>query len=378
MKLNKSTIERHMKNQQKKWTVPKSITDGISSEFKTSDIKAMYVERTRYRNEFEKQVSVDSPINIDYYLNGDLSIDAYSAFYLPRYSLIPSIALRDLSLHNKFSTLTQEINILDVGSGTGAITLGLLHIFNLPEYLEVKVNITCLDCCKEAETRRDKIIDSCGYDKNRVKNICVDLSDISAVKDVLNRYGKFDFIFTGNCLTELDNNVIDNLLAVFSKRVTQNGAIIIAEAVRNYTINFIYRIISKSRGWDLFPFYPCNKNICGTCWCWREHSYNISPIRMNNDLLLGTNDNLTLNWLILTKMNIHILETYQQYDSNLRWGFIHNIPSENSRDYSACSEGKQFPLVPESILSFGNKPDSLRGSIVGFTDTGNVRVLENL
>ncbi|ADJ26455.1 hypothetical protein Dehly_1161 [Dehalogenimonas lykanthroporepellens BL-DC-9] len=371
--IDPGSIAQIMQNTNGIWTVPDTIVNAISQKL-TSDTNTLEDEKERFEKEFRDCRKSDSPINIDYYLKGEVSLDAYTAFYLPRYSLIPAISFRDLSLHSNLKQLPDEIKILDMGSGTGAITLGLLHFLTELGYPRESIQIVNLDCCGPATKRRKDLISSCGFDRYHIAHETIDFNHTSILSSTLEYYGPFDYIFTGSCLTELDHTVIDTLIKLFSRTLSEPGAIIIAEARRTYTGNLIHRLALNAPNHGLNVYYPCIDMHCSSssCWCWREHSYAPPNIRLpDGKRLTGVDNNLTLNWLILTKLPVRILDNFQAREPELRWDIINKEPKphyQNTENFGVCSD-EDIMLDVSKV----GRHHCRRGSIVGFDNNGVVQ-----
>jgi len=127
--------------------VPESITKAISQAVQ-SDATVVSNGITKLADLYNQYITRDEPTPVDY---EDASIiDAYAIHYLPRVTLIPKLFFLSLSYHPAFQNIKDEINILDLGGGTGGTVLGLLDLFKGKPYSEVKLNIMCCERSKLA------------------------------------------------------------------------------------------------------------------------------------------------------------------------------------------------------------------------------------
>jgi len=76
-------------------------------------------------------------------------------------------------------------------------------------------------------------------------------------------------------------------------------------------------------------------------------------------------DELILSWLILSRQEINIYDTFNEERPDLSWGAI---SKENSNGRSICSGNQQLPLNRYEKLPLGKR----RGWIVGLNDEGEV------
>jgi len=350
-----------------RYCVPDRIRISIEQCLESDDENAITSEYRNLRDEFLKYRKLDKPALIDY--RGALTLDAYTAYYLPRYMFIPSIALRDLTLHPLFQNVADSLNVLDLGSGTGAVVLGLLSMFSKSPLSQVSVNITALDSCAEALDRQKDLIDRAGYNSRQVHHYEEDLCDIDSCMKRATKEGPYNLIFLANCLTEIPPDEVKNLVEHLPDILADNGAIIIAEAQRDYTKKLVRTLATMADSLGLNVFYPCAVSGCPYspwCWVWRYHEYDFPSIKVSGQLLQeDPRDELILSWLILSRQKINIYDTFNEERPDLSWGAI---SKENSNGRSICSGNQQLPLNRYEKLPLGKR----RGWIVGLNDEGEV------
>lgn len=379
--LSKQIIENTcMSNGQ--FTVPKNIKKAIEQCIATNDQSLIIEEYHRLREEYKRYRKLMIPAKIDYH--GDLTIDAYTTFYLPRNIVIPWIAMRDLSLHNRFRVLPKKLNILDLGSGTGAIVLGLLHLFNSRAFSTIKTNVVSVDCFPETLKRQRELIKSAGFSLVGIHFMEADLNNFDDYVDPISEHGPYDFVFTGNCFTELEKEAPKNIITQIPGFLTDNGVVIIAEAQRDYIKAMIGILARLSNSVGLSVFYPCPKYSCdsdGPCWVWRTHDYDFPQMQIaGKPLDEYARENLIVSWLILTKKKISLYHDFRKNNPHLFFGPIaqeKSVDREKRRrveDYGICTgEG-----VRTFKKNYQISPYYSRGSIVGLTEESEIEIYQDL
>lgn len=201
-----------------------------------------------------------------------------------------------------------------------------------------------------------------------------DLNNASSSIAMAGEHGPFFLIFIANCLTELSLDTIMNLISQLPDLLMDDGAIIIAEAQRDYIKKLIGILARYATDLNLYVFYPCPYYVCSRkewCWVWRDNEYQFPDISIDgNPLPEMARDRLTLSWLILTKKRISIYDVHRSNDSQMTFGPL-------AQEY-VRSEGKKVESLAicsgTDIIDF-NKDSSIsktyhRGSIIGLSPDG--------
>ncbi len=179
-------------------------------------------------------------------------------------------------------------------------------------------------------------------------------------------------IFLANCLTELEPDVAINLVGRLPEILADNGAIIIAEAQRDYIKKLIKSLAGTAEEYGLHVYYPCHTTGCpytfpSWCWVWRYHKYNFPSIKVSGQSLQEEPRNeLISSWLILTRQNVSIYDTFTKKRPDLLWG---PISKETGTERAACSGDKRLPFKMNDNVS----PSYTRGSIVGLSSELEVK-----
>lgn len=347
-----------------RYYVPENIKMAIENSFVSDDEDQVTNEYRRLFSLFQSYETKNKPIQVDY--NGSITLDAYTAYYLCRNMFIPSIALRDLAFHPIFQTLPSNLKILDLGSGTGAVTLGLLSMFSKSPLSDISLEITAIDCCTEALDRQKDIINKAGYNLNQVQHQILDIRKTDDCLELSRTWSPYDFIFITNCLTEIPHDDAINLVKSLPDLLADKGALIVAEAQRNYTKSLIKSLTTNVRDKGLSVYYPCPTNNCpysSWCWVWRYHEYDVPDIRVNGkELQENPKAELVANWLIVTNQGVSIYDPFRANRPDLIWG---PVSKETDNDRSICCGN----------LSFKDKsffPQYRRGHIVGLSNNNDI------
>ena len=364
------------------FTVPENIKIAIEQCIVTDDQGLIIEEYHRLLEEYKRYRQLMIPAKIDYH--GDLTIDAYTTFYLPRNIVIPWIVMRDISLHSRFRILPEKLNILDLGSGTGAIVLGLLHIFHSKAFSTTQINIVSVDYFPEALKRQRELVKAAGFPLSGIHCIEADLNNFDDYIDNIGEHGPYDFVFMGNCVTEIKKEAAKNIVTQIPEFLTDNGVVIIAEAQRSYIKSMIGILARLSNSVGLSVFYPCPKYTCGSdgwCWVWRTHDYDFPDMRIAGQPLEEyPREDLVLSWLILTKKKISLYRYFRKNNPHLFFGPIAQEKSwDNERgrrieNYGICTGEDVRTFKKDYQVSL----DYSRGSIVGLAEEGKIEIYQEL
>lgn len=360
-----------------RYLVPQRISIAIERSLATTDADLIAAEYQRINKRYQEYIT--KPVHIVFEYQGELTLDAYTLYYFWRNFFIPIIALRDLTFHSQFRDIPTQLNILDLGSGTGAVTLGLLALFE--KIPSVSLKITAIDCCAEALQRQKKIITEAGYKLDLVDFHVADINDWSECAGVIIDGSPYHFIFTANCLTEIPFQSTFDLMPLLASVLDDNGAIVIAEAQRNYTKKLIKDLALQSKDFGMSVYYPCSSAGCPYvpprvygfltqfCWVWRTHYYD-NPY-MNRELLRSEpKDFLLAIWLMLVKTDASIYDELSERDPRLRWG---PISKDKLPELDVCL-GDGYSKVKQDSTTSGYA----RGHIVGITNDGEPKGYEKI
>lgn len=354
--------------------VPQNITDAISSCIKTEpeDIEK---EITRLERLYSSYRNIDGPIELEYY--NDVTVDAYTIKYLPRNTLIPKILLLSIAEHPVLRKIPKEIHILDLGSGTGGVVLGLLDIFQQQLFSDTKVKIVALDSSVTSIARQKKLIKKIEASNCEVYHFKVDLAEPEDYLKSMMHLAPYDYIITANLLTELKSSPIDDLLSNSYGSLSENGLILIAEAPRLYTCKLMVYLSKFLVELGLSCYYPCpidfkcKKSVNEQCWVWFETKFKCPVINVA-DTEFEVTDRLVTTWAIYCNSQHSVYDFLKEGDPDLSWGvatpYGNEFSIEKKMDYEVCTNKgpKTVTHTREEAIFRDKRSVILRGAIIGF------------
>jgi SAM-dependent methyltransferase len=326
---------------------------------------------TSYLKDVYKGNYCDIP-DVNYDIDG--VIDAYTIHYLPRNFFVPHIIFRDLSLCKELVQFGETIRVLDVGSGTGAISLDIFDLFSRPPLKHYKIDLFAIDVSESALKRQACLRkeSKLSFEGDRCRYKPMDLSDLSRVRKVLSVNGPWDIIISANFMVELDIEIQKELICIFSENLSEQGSLIISEPSQDRGKIIIHNIADILPTAGLTIYYPCEEVVLckgkkSKCWIWRDYNIGyIKPITMDGKIIAFSDKNLSISTIILNKAGISLLEQFRAKEKKLFWGLISPITGIG---YEICPSHRTF----ESLKRLE------RGSIVGWQDVdGEVKIKRHI
>ncbi len=354
--------------------VPEMITKAIGQSM-ISSAGDISVEIRRLAALYRKFVKRDEPTPVSYL--GDITIDAYTVHYLPRSTLIPKLLFLSLAYHPAFQCIKDEVNILDLGSGTGGVVLGLLDLFKDKPFSGIKINIMSCEKSRVALDRQLELLKYNGYNNFSVWHSCSDVVNTTIYDGGLSKLAPYDYIIAANLFTELPLDDINMLLSKLPSIMAPNAVLLIADPPRMYVDRLKICISETLRSLGLFQYYPCPpgyrcpKTKCK--WVWLNFLFTCPDIEINGELL-ETAKILTTTWSIFCRSEHSIYDVLRPIDTELTWGVAVPYGNEYSlkeiMDYSICTADgpRGAKHTRENILSRDRSYIILRGSILGFNN----------
>jgi len=277
-------------------------------------------------------------------------LEAYIVNYLPRNTLVSKLGLLCRSYHPQMLSIPAHLNILDLGSGTGAITLGLLDLFRRPELNHIKCDIYAIDSSKDSLAIQKKLVDNYGLNGSHHDYKQVDLTNPETYEDLLAKKPLFDFIFSANILSELEPQYRDNVLAIIRANLAEDGVCIIAESQNTPAKNACAYLSHNVNKYGLHIFYPCPPDInCinDQCWKWLHYSFQCANIHVGGTEF-ATNHDCNYFWRIIVKKKLSIYDYLKTNKKGLSWGITrHNY---NTGWDEFCIKKEQFDGTIEPTL----------------------------
>jgi hypothetical protein len=351
--------------------VPDSITEAIGSCIKSTpeDTQAELVALKAKYSEFDTK---DEPIQVDY--SKQTTIDAYSLGYLPRNTLLPKLLLLTIVEHPFFQNFPDELNILDLGSGTGGVVIGFLDLFRHEPLTKVHLNINACEISKPSLNRQLELIKLLNTAKARIWHTAIDFIKSTTYQNSIKKLGPYDFVISANFFTELPLEHIERILHFIPEILSDRGLFLIAEPPRLYTGKLT---VNASRLLDeagLSQFYPCppeRKCPKNQCWIWIETNFN-SPEIVIGEESVKVPSILKTTWILFGKQRYSIYDIFAD-KQDWTFGVVAPYGRESDLkpdiDYEFCSNSstKTLSRKGRSISeTLDKKQILLRGSIFGF------------
>lgn len=354
--------------------VPERITKAIGQSA-ISSAEDVSDEINRLIALYKKYVTRDEPTPVDY--SGETTIDAYTVNYLPRSTLIPKLLFLSLAYHPAFQTIKDEVNILDLGSGTGGVVLGLLDLFQAGPFSEIKANIMSCEKSKLALDRQKELLKRTEYKHCNIWHLCNDVADSKIYDRGLSKFMPYDYVIAANLFAELPLDDIKLVLTRLPNVLAPNAVLLVADPPRTYVDRLKIFVSETLRSSGFFQYYPCPsgykcpKTKCQ--WVWLDFGFTCPDIDINGESL-ETTKKLTTTWSIFCRSEHSIYDVLQQLNNSLTWGVTAPRGSEFSSkerlNYSVCTKGGSRTITHTRKKAFFRDRTEviLRGSILGFND----------
>lgn len=370
-----SIVKKLIADASGKLFVPETITNAIGSCV-FSDVDVVEQQGDWLKTLYDSYQTKIEPISVDY--SGDGTVDAYSVYYLPRNTLVPKVAILCCAYHPALQQLPNILRVLDLGSGTGGVILGLLDLFQNKALSGTRLHIVAADSSLQALTRQRLLVENLGLNNSSLEQHQVDLSDSRSCQSKLLVGAPYDMIFAANLLTELEPDKGDALFEHIASLLSDNGVIISVEAQRNYIMRQRVRMAKQAQQTGLHIYYPCPPNaVCSQsrCWMWRKDEFECPHIMVKGNPVESTNIQIA-HWMILCTKACSIYDVLCNHNPELIWAVAAPYKPRVEGDkvkhtYEFCTEGGQRTGIVaqdknEWAFSFAEELFK-RGSIIGFT-----------
>jgi len=340
--------------------VSKKITNVIQQCI-NSQVSEIEPSITELWEDYDSQKN-DPFVEIDY--NKTPKIDAYTIKYLPRNTLVPKLGLLCCAYHSSVIPDKKRLNILDLGSGTGAIPLGLLDLFQNIDSSDTKCDIYAVDISYNSLLKQQKLISEFGLDGSTHSYDIADFSNPSSYRRKINVKGPFDIIFSANLLSELKPNKRSNILAIIRDNLKEDGICIIAESQISPAKTACAFLSHEVDKYGLSIFYPCPPDsICNNedCWKWFEYKFTCDDVYVEQKKINVTKSH-KLIWRIIVKRPLSIYDYLNKKKKHLNWG----ITRPRGKRNEFCTNKGQFDATIKSPLPINSKQKW--SQIIGMTD----------
>lgn len=354
--------------------VPERITKAISQSVISTE-EDISEEINRLAALYKQYVKTDEPTPVDY--SNETTIDAYTINYLPRSTLIPKLFFLSLAYHPAFQTVKDEVNILDLGSGTGGIVLGLLDLFKEKPFSGIKANITSCEVSAQALDRQKELLELAKYKHYNIQYVCKDVADEQTYDRYLSKFAPYDYVIAASLFVELPQRDIAMLLSKLPSIMAPDGVFLAADPPRTYVDKLKIYTTETLCDLGLYVYYPCPpgyrcpKTKCQ--WVWLSFEFECPDIEVNGDSI-ETTRLLQTTWSIFCRSEHSIYDVLQAMDNELTWGVAvpigRELSMEEKMNYSICTAGGPRTVIhARKKAIFRDRTEViLRGSMLGFNN----------
>jgi hypothetical protein len=330
----------------------------------------MHIQLPKYLDDFifdELGGKYQTRLNVDINLNNSGHMNQiYLGTYFPRsYSESKHVFNIYFSLPNIKSLYTEknEINIVDIGTGTGGNVVGLLESIMQNFGNNKTINIITLEGNDNAISYQIKIIDKF-KEQNKFSGLNIFTKKIvlgtvinfkKEISEIIESIGinKFDIITTSKCLSEFYNkNYVDSIglyseyLNLSSKLLNETGLSIIIDITtmdRNNIRPYTPFIINE----EVKLFLETNKNIAQiypvSCALWNQKCQNISNCFKQRIYLIShkykveDSSKVCIYGFVPVPFSKTIIDNYDE-----KKGYVVSMKKENGNViiYKGCIRGK--------------------------------------
>lgn len=213
---------------------------------------------------------------------------AYALYYTTTNILKPFIPLKELFIKRD---LTTPLYALDLGAGTGAAALGLLHFLHQSDF-KSEVHLTLVDAVEQNLADATTIINA--YAKSLPYTVTIATRTKNIADRDLSFTKQFDFIMMMNTLNELDVSGDQQLLRMFTSSLRPDGAMLLIEPAARPSSRRLLEFRDIAVDGDFTVYAPCTRQAgCPALldegdWCHTEVSWERPAFIKYIDDLIGT------------------------------------------------------------------------------------------
>ncbi len=342
---------------------------------------------------------------------------AYIEYFLPSNLYKIHIPLKELSLHPKGLFKKDRLRILDIGSGPGTATLGVLDFFSMQEkrpILEFTAVDTVAENLRDAEalfkerSPKEATLTTLksGIEKMEKLTRHVGSSTPAAPMKILNSSpippspipggkgeifmlkGQFDVIILSNLLNEVAHNDaeriqkrVEILKSLINRFLSADGSCIVIEPALRETSKEMLMVRDGLLDEGLHIYSPClTGDKCPALenpkdWCHEDIPWEPPVIVKEVDSLIGLRkDSLKFSYLILRKDGLSLTDICGEESYRV---VSEPLISKGKMEFYICGEGGRrliARLDKDKTPLNGTFDDLRRGDVVrlkGVVDTGN-------
>ena len=359
--------------------VPDTISDAIGS-CTTSNADAIQEEYKDLKDKYVKFSRNLEPLAIDY--SKAATIDSYSVHYLPRNTFVPKVAILCCAYHPSLQNLPDRLRVLDLGSGTGGVVLGLLDLFRNKALSGTRLDIVAIDESLECLNRQKELVKCIGTQGSSNQCQQANLSDPCSYQSKLSIGAPYDMVFAANIFAELDAQdaqATDAILEHVVPILSENGIVVNVESHSSLAMKRRSQMANSAKSLGLHMYYPCPPDLpCPKqeCWMWRNDGFDCPDIIVDVETIETVKVHRAF-WTILCRQSCSIYDVLRHNNPKLFWGVLapkyksREVEDKIEQNYEVCRIDGYKEIThkkKKGIFSIIQDPEFNRGSFIGYTD----------
>jgi ribosomal protein RSM22 (predicted rRNA methylase) len=302
---------------------------------------------------------------------------AYVSYFLPSNLLKIHLPLKELSRHPKNMLSKERLRILDIGSGPGSATLGVLEFFSQSEGKPV-LEFTAAD--QVAENLKDAAALFASYRSRYDLDAALHTVKTSVEKLEPLLKGHYDLIILSNVLNELfpldEEKIakrIDLLHALLRRFLAHDGSCIIIEPALHETSREMLMVRDGLLAHGFHVYSPClmNENCPALVnpkdWCHEDVPWEPPALIREIGMLAGLKkDSLKFSYVILRKDDLSLAD---MYDTNSFRVVSEPLVSKGKIEFYLCGKGgrRLITRLGKDRTPLNEAFETLkRGAVAGF------------
>jgi ribosomal protein RSM22 (predicted rRNA methylase) len=314
----------------------------------------------------------------DAYLRDKRLRQAYLLYFVPSNLTKIHIPLRELFLHPKGILSKERLRILDIGSGPGTASLGVLEFFSQRETRPL-LQFTAVDQVgenlKDAENLFRSWRDKAGIDAS-LRTI---KSEVERTMDRLSG-DRYDIIILSNVLNELSHGDEDRIAKrttflknILTRFLMYDGSCVVIEPALRETSRELLMIRDGLREEGFHIYSPClGGGACSALanpkdWCHEDVPWDPPEIVQEIDDHIGLRkDSLKFSYLVLRKDGLSLKDIHGERSFRV---VSEPLVSKGKMEFYICGKGgrRLITRLDKNRTPSNEAFESMkRGNIVGF------------
>jgi ribosomal protein RSM22 (predicted rRNA methylase) len=311
------------------------------------------------------------------YLKDEGLRKAYRAYFLPSNLSKIHKPLQELSLHPRGLFAKAKLRVLDIGTGPGTASLGMLTFFSKRER-KPQLEFTAVDQVAGNLKMSEELFRSAGISNPVEATLKTVLSGVSELPHI--EQGQFDVIILSNVMNELfsrDDARIEKRVGILNdilkRSLADDGCCIMIEPALRETSREMLEVRNRMLGQGLDVYSPCL--FSGTCpalvnpkdWCHEDIPWDPPTLVKEIDKLTGLRkDSFKFSYLVLRKDRLSLVDVC---GPNVFRVVSEPLVSKGKVEFYLCGAGERKLVMRQDKDTVpGNEPfvSLQRGNLVSF------------